>query len=88
MLNWAEAILLQMKEKLTMVKSGKTKNFSYGSILITFVLERVPLMQPQHVTLVLAGPRDPRMQQWVELMARHVGQSSISFSTTLFSWLR
>ena len=42
-------------------------------------------MQPQYVTLSLAGPRDPRMQRWVELMARHVGQSSISFSTTFFS---
>ena len=57
--NWAEAVFLQMKEQLTKVKSGKTKNFSYGSISITFILERVPLMQPQHVTLGLAGLRDP-----------------------------
>lgn len=27
------------------------------------------------------------MQRWVELMARHVGQSTIIFSTAFFSWL-
>lgn len=69
------------------VKSGKTNNFSYGLILITFNLERISLMQPQHVTLSLDGPRDPWMQRWVELMARHVGQSSITFSIAFFSWL-
>ena len=36
MFNWAEAILIQMKEQFTNEKSGKTKNFSYGPILITF----------------------------------------------------
>ena len=75
--NWCEAVLSSLKEQLTKVKSGKTKNFSYGSILIAFTLERIPLMQPQHVSLGVAGPRDPRMQRWVELMARHAGQSTI-----------
>lgn len=86
--NWCEAILYLTKEQMTKVKSGKMKNFSYGSILITFTLERIPLIQPQHVTLGVAGPKDPQMQRWVELMARHVGQSSITFSTALFSWLQ
>lgn len=45
-------------------------------------------MQPQHVTLGLASPRDPHMQQWIELMARHVGHKLISFSTAFFSWPR
>jgi len=62
-------------------------NFSYGSILIAFALERIPLMQPQHVTLGVASPRDSRMQQWVDLMSRHAGQSTIIFSTAFFSWL-
>lgn len=44
-------------------------------------------MQPQHVTLGVAGLRDPQMQRWVELMARHVGQSSITFSIGFFSWI-
>jgi len=73
-----------MKEQLIKVKSGKTKNFGYGSILISFALERIPLMQPQLVSLGVYGPRDPRMQRWIDLMARHVGQSLISFSPAFF----
>lgn len=87
MFNQCEEVFSLMKEQLTKIKSNKMKNFSYGSILITFTLERIPLMQPQHVTLSLASPRDPHMQRQVELMARHAGQSSISFSTAFFSWL-
>ena len=44
-------------------------------------------MQPQHVTLGVAGPGDLRMQRWVELIAIHVGQSSITFSIAFSSWL-
>lgn len=61
MFNWCEEVLSLMKEKLTKLKSSKMKNFDYGSILIAFTLERIPLMQPQHVTLSFIGPRDPQM---------------------------
>ena len=86
--NWAEAVLSQMKEQLSKAKGGRKKNFNYGSIFISFALERIPLMQPQHVMLGVSNPRDPRMQRWVELMARHVGQSTIVFSTAFFAWFR
>ena len=72
--NWEEVVISLLKEQLTKVKSGNMNNFYYGSILIAFTLERIPLMQPQHVSLGVAGPRYPRMQRWVELMARHAGQ--------------
>ena len=66
--NWSEAVLSQIKEQLKKEKGGRKKNFSYGSILISFALEWIPLMQPQHVTLDISSPRDPRMQRWVKLM--------------------
>ena len=69
-------------------RSGRKKNFSYGSILISFALEWIPLMQPEHVTLDISSPRDPRMQRWVELMNHHAVQSTIMFSTALFSWFQ
>ena len=43
-------------------------------------------MQPQLVSLGVSGPRDPQMQRWVYLMARHVGQSLISFTPTFYEW--
>jgi len=48
-----------MKEKLFKVKGNKMKFFGYGSILTSFTLERIALMQPQHVLLSLIGPRYP-----------------------------
>ena len=42
--NWCEVVLLVIKEQLSTVKNGRTKNFGYGSILTAFALERIPLM--------------------------------------------
>lgn len=86
--NWDEVVLSQMKEQLSKAKGGRKKNFNYASIIIYFPLERIPLMQPQHVMLGISNPRDPRMKRWVELMARHVGQLTIVFSTAFFAWFR
>lgn len=57
--NWCEAILPSMREQLTKVNAEKTRNFGYGSVLISFTLERIPLMQPQYISLGVPGPRDP-----------------------------
>ena len=42
--NWSEAVLSQIMEQLNKAKGGRKKNFSYGSILIFFSLERIPMM--------------------------------------------
>ena len=42
--NWCDAVLLVMKEQLTKIKSGRLKNFGFGSILTAFALEKIPLM--------------------------------------------
>lgn len=86
MFNWCDAILFVMKEQLTKVKSGRSKNFGYGSILTAFTLERIPLMQPQYISLGLPPPTDPQMQRWVDLMSRNAIQPQISFSDTFFEW--
>ena len=57
--NLCEAGHSLMKEKLFKVKGNKMKFFGYGSILTSFTLERIALMQPQHVLLSLIGPRYP-----------------------------
>ena len=84
--NWCDAVLSVIKEQLTKVKSGRLKNFGYGSILVAFALERIPMMQPQYIALSLPPPTEPRMQRWVDHMSRHAGQSHISFSDTFFGW--
>lgn len=77
--NWCGEVLLGMREQLTKVKNGKLKNFSYASILIGFSLEKIPLLQPQYVSLGLPPLTEPRMQRWFYLMARHASQSYCPF---------
>ena len=84
--NWCDAVLVQMKNQLTKVKDGKLKNFGFGSVLTTFALEKIPLMQPQYIVLDLPSPTEPRMQRWVDHMARHAGQSKITFADAFFRW--
>lgn len=61
-INWSEGVLANMKEQSTKSKDGRLKNFGYGSILISFSLERIPLLHPQHISLELLDPRAPRMR--------------------------
>jgi len=42
--NSNEGVLENMKEELTKAKDGRLKNFGYGSILISFSLENIPLL--------------------------------------------
>lgn len=85
--NLSEGVLENMKEQLTKVKDGWLKKFGYGSILISFALDRIPLLQPQHISLELAHPRVPQIKRWVDLISRHACSSSMSFTLVLFRWL-
>ena len=71
--NWCEGVVVNMKGQLTREKEGKLKKFGYGTILISFSLERIPLLIPQQITVDEIGLRDPHMLQWVSLMACHGG---------------
>ena len=48
--NYFEDVISKIKEQLNKAKGGRKKRFSYGLILISFGLEQIPLMQPQHDT--------------------------------------
>ena len=56
--NWCEGVLVNMKGQLTRAKNGKLKNFGYGTILISFTLEWIPLLVPQQLLVDLMGSRD------------------------------
>ena len=64
-------MLANVKGQLTRAKNGKLNKFGYGSIVVTFSLERVPMLAPQSIPVDAGRPREPRMVRWVALMARH-----------------
>jgi hypothetical protein len=80
-------VLHSIKKKLTKCRRGDLKKFRYGSLLVSFFLERVPIFRLQ-VEWNLLGPRDPRMLRWCQLMARHVAGPIVKYDDIFFDWLQ
>ena len=79
-----------MKGQLTRAKNAKLKNFGYGTILISFALERISLLTLQLILVDRGEPREPLMVRWVALMARHGGDGNtvVRFTLVYFMWLQ
>lgn len=56
MFNWCETVLHQLKAELTACKTRTQQSFGYGTLIVSFILERVPVMHPR----MRLGPFDPR----------------------------
>ena len=85
--HWAEALLVVFKKQLTKCIHGELKRFGYGTIIMSFFLERVPLLRPQ-VAFNELRERDSRMLQWVEVMAHHGGgRPRVKYVESCFCWL-
>jgi hypothetical protein len=85
--NWADVVLHSIKRQLTKCRRGDLKKFVYGSLLVSFFLERVPLLRLQ-VDWNLPTPKDPRMLRWCRLMAWHVAGLIIKYDDTFFDCLQ
>lgn len=72
MFNWCEAVLRQLKAELTTCKTRTQHSFGYGTLIISFIIERVPVMHPR----MILGPfdtREPRQGRWPSLDPRTRG---------------
>jgi hypothetical protein len=85
--NWVDVVLRNLKKQLTKCRCGDLKQFGYGYLLVSFFLERVPVLRLQ-AEWQLSGPRDPRMLRWCWLMARHVVGPIIKYDDVFFDWLQ
>jgi hypothetical protein len=61
--NWCGGVLANLKDHDYGCKKGKQKQFRYGSLLVSFLLERVPLLQPQ-ICMVSHPITEPWMEKW------------------------
>ena len=59
--NWCDAVLANVKGQLTRAKIGRLKTFGYGALVVSFGLERVPMLIPQHLTIGVGLPREPKL---------------------------
>jgi len=82
-------VLANLKGQLTRAKNGQLKTFGYGALVISFGLERVPMLIPQHLTVGARLPREPRLMRWVAVMARHPDKRTeiARFKPEYFQWL-
>ena len=85
--NWEDVVLRSIKRQLTKCRRGELKQFGYGSLLVSFFLERVPVFRLQ-VEWNILGPRDPRMLRWCWLMARHIAGSIVKYDDIFFDWIQ
>jgi hypothetical protein len=85
--NWCEGVLKRMKKQLTKCRNCGLNKFGYGSIFVSFFLERVPILRLQ-VEWGIPGPHDPRMNRWGFLMAQHGGVPIVKYDDVFFQWLR
>jgi hypothetical protein len=86
--NWYKRLLKNMKKQLTKCRTDRLKQFGYGSILVSFFLERVPILCLQHVESRIPSPQDPRMKIWIDLMAPHGGMPIVTYDKAFFQWPR
>ena len=86
--DWAIAVTTNIKRQLTKCKHGGVKQFGYGSIVVSFFLERLPIFQIQGAVVADPLPREPRMARWVALMPRGGGDQQMAWRPEFFIWLR
>ena len=77
--DWCTALLINMKQKLTSIRKAKTKHFGYGTILMTFFFEKIPVLRPRVISTI-SSPRDPRIASWADMMKR-LGGSEVPRTT-------
>ena len=87
--NWCEAVLANVKGQLTRAKNGQLNTIGYGALVVSFGLERVPMLVPQHLTVGAGLPREPKVMHWVAIMARHPkeGTEVVRLTPEYFHWL-
>jgi len=86
--DWASAVTLNIKRQLTKCKHGGNKQFGYGSIIVSFFLERLPIFRIQSGIVADLVPREPRMARWAALMPRGGGGQQMVWRPEFFIWLR
>jgi hypothetical protein len=69
---WGLTLHAHMIAQLDRCRSTGRGEFAFGSILVAFFLERVPMLRPR-VLLEAPGVREPRLRRWSQILVRHGG---------------
>ena len=57
--DWCDRVVCRVRAELTACKTRTQREFGYGTMIVSFLLEQIPLMRPRIVTAPL-GPHELR----------------------------
>jgi hypothetical protein len=77
---WGLTLHARMVGQLDHCRSMDTGEFSFGSILVAWFLERVSMLRPR-ILLGAPGVREPRLRWWSTVLLRHGGGEGGHFFT-------
>jgi hypothetical protein len=78
---WGVLMHTKMMGQLNRCRRADSGDFTFGSILVAWFLERVPLLHPR-ILLEPMGRREPRLMRWAHVLARHGGGEGGHYFTT------
>jgi hypothetical protein len=78
---WGIMLHAKMVGQLDHCRSTDTGEFSFGSILVAWFLERVPMLHSR-ILLGAHGAREPRLRRWSNVFLRHGGGEGSHFFIT------
>jgi hypothetical protein len=64
---WGLMLHAKMMGQIHRCRTTDSGDFSFGSILVAWFLERVPMLHPR-VLLFPAGPQEPRLMRWAQIL--------------------
>jgi hypothetical protein len=67
---WGLKLHARMIGQIHQCWTTDSDDFAFGSILVAWFLERVPMLCPR-VFLPLAGPQKSRLMRWAQILAQH-----------------
>jgi hypothetical protein len=70
--SWGLMLHAKMVGQLDRCHAADSGEFSFGSILVAWFLERVSMLHPR-VLLGTPGVREPRLRRWATILVRHGG---------------
>jgi len=68
--DWCEGVVRHIREELKTFKTWSKREFWYGMLIVSFILERVPVMRSRMI-MDIARPREPRKGWWSALMPQN-----------------
>jgi len=75
--------LVNLSDQLTRCGTCQKYKIGYGSILVSFLLERVPCMRPL-LSTPFSRPSDPKMRRWTNCMAHLNGRLPLSTFSNIY----